>query len=58
LLLLDLAMALAGVETRSATARSKGTYEALRNIDNKTTGRHASFIVKVLSPKVISCGFK
>jgi len=57
-LLLDLAMAQAGIETRSATARSKGNYEALRNIDNRTTARHASWIVKVLSPKVVSCGIK
>jgi hypothetical protein len=35
-----------------------GGYEALRNIDNMTTGRHASWILKVLSPKVVSCGFK
>ena len=56
-LLLDLAMAQAA-QTRSAIARSKGNYEALRNIDNRTTARHASWIVKVLSPKVVSCGFK
>ena len=36
-----------------------GGYEALRNIDNMTTGRHASWILKVLSPpKVVSCGFR
>ena len=35
-----------------------GGYEALRNIDNMTAGRHASWILKVLGPKVVSCGFK
>ena len=53
-----LGLAMDTPQTRSVAARAKGKYEALRNIDNRTTARHASWIVKVLSPRVISCGFK
>ena len=48
---------MAAAQTRSATTRNHGKFEPLRNIDNRTTGRHASWVVKVLSPKVVEYSF-
>jgi hypothetical protein len=49
---------MAAAQTRSAAARNHGKFEALRNIDNRSTGGHATWVVKVLSPKVVEYSFQ
>ena len=49
---------MAAAQTRSAAARNHGKFEPLRNIDNRSTGRHATWVVKVLSPKVVEYSFQ
>ena len=49
---------MAAAQTRSAAARNHGKFEPLRNIDNRSTGRHATWLVKVLSPKVVEYSFQ
>ena len=49
---------MAAAQTRSAAARNHGNFEPLRNIDNRITGRHATWVVKVLSPKFVEYSFQ
>ena len=49
---------MAAAQTRSAAARNHGKFEPLRNIDNRSTGRHATCVVEVLSLKVVEYSFQ